>query len=232
MSDLYELNAESRLTSGKAESRRIRRLENKVPAIVYGGEKDPSMITLDQNKLGHALENEGFYSHILTLNIAGQKEKVVLKALHRHPSRPKIMHADFLRVSAKTKITMQVPLHFIGADVAPGVKDHDGVVAHVKSEVEIRCLPDNLPEFIEVDLSQLNLGESIHLSELKLPKGVEIPALIHGKEADQPVANIHKPVVVVEEVAAPEEEEAPEVITAKTEGGSEAEASSESEPEA
>ncbi|MBA2653662.1 MAG: 50S ribosomal protein L25/general stress protein Ctc [Gammaproteobacteria bacterium] len=216
MSETYELTAETRAENGKGSSRRMRRLENKFPAIIYGGDKNPEMVSLDHNTFVHALENEGFYSHILTLSIGGKKEKVVLKDLHRHPSKPKILHADFLRVSAKTKITMNVPLHFKGEEVSPGVKTQGGIVSHLMSDIEVRCLPGNLPEFIEIDLSGLSIGDAIHLSELKLPKGVEITALAQGKEFDQPVVSIHKPSVAEETPAA----ETPE-SAAKPEGESE-----------
>lgn len=221
MSEIYELSAESRNEQGKGSNRRMRRLENKVPAIVYGGDKNPTMISLEHNTLSHALENEGFYSHILTLDIAGKKEKVVLKDLHRHPSKPRILHADFMRVSAKTKITMLVPLHFKGGDIAPGVKTQGGIVSHLITEVEVRCLPGNLPEFIEIDLSTLSIGDTIHLSEIKLPKGVELTTLLQGEEFDQPVASIHKPTLAVEEAPAPSiEGETPQEGSEK-EGGSE-----------
>lgn len=219
MSEIYELTAEARSHSGKGSSRRLRRLENKVPAIIYGGDKNPAMIVLDHNSLTKALENEGFYSHILTLEVAGKKEKVVLKDLHRHPSRPKILHADFLRVNPNTKITMQVPLHFKGGDDAPGVDKEGGVISHLMNEIEIRCLPGDLPEFIEVDLSKLSLGDAVHLSDLKLPKGIEITALLHGSEADQAVANIHKP-TIIEEPETASEEGLPEE-SAKSEGETE-----------
>lgn len=222
MSENYELTAETRTEVGKGSSRRLRSQENKVPAIVYGGEKHPVAIILDHNILAHALEDEGFYSHILTLNIAGKKEKVVLKDLHRHPSKPRILHADFLRISANTKLTMHIPLHFLGEEQAPGVKDQGGIISHHMNEVEVRCLPSDLPEAIEVDISKLNLGDVIHLSELKISKGVELTALLQGEEFDQPVVSIHKPVVTPEPVAEEAEEEAeaaPE--TAKPEGESE-----------
>lgn len=190
MSTTFEIAAENRNEDGTGSSRRLRRLMNKVPAIVYGGEKDPQPIMLDHNILENALENEAFYSHILTLDIAGKKEKVVLKDLHRHPSRPKILHADFQRVSPNTKISMHVPLHFTGENVAPGVKDQGGIISHHLSEVEIRCLPKDLPEFISVDVSTLSMGEIIQLSELKLPKGIEVHALLQGE--DHPVVSIHK----------------------------------------
>lgn len=209
MSDIYELNAEVRPHVGKGECRRIRRLENKVPAIVYGGDKSPEAIVLDHDKLTKALENEAFYSHILTLTVAGKKQKVVLKDLHRHPSRPKILHADFLRIDPKTKFTMHVPLHFINADVSPGVKDQGGIVSHIISEVEVKCLPSDLPEYIEVDLTKMKLDETWHLSDLKLPKNVELTSLAHGKEGDHPVVAIHKPLVSQEAPA----EEAAEALT-------------------
>jgi large subunit ribosomal protein L25 len=221
MSEIYELTAENRTEIGKGGSRRLRRLENKVPAVVYGGEKSPEMITIDHNALANALENEGFYSHVLTLTIAGKKEKVVLKDLHRHPSRPKILHADFLRINPKTKLVMQVPLHFKGDDKAPGVKEQGGVVSHLLSEIEIRCLPGDLPEFIEVDLSNLKLGDIVHLSDLKLPKGIEISALLQGKEHDQPVASIHK-ATVSQEASVNVLAESSEESAKKPEGESEA----------
>ena len=196
MSNLFELSAETRHNLGKAETRRLRRLDKKVPAVVYGAGKPAVSIMLTQLQLGRALQNEAVYSHILTLKLDGAEEKVVLKDLDRHPSKPIIMHADFLRVSATEKLTMLVPLHFKGEDVAPGVKLQDGIVSHMLNDVEIRCLPADLPEFIEVDMSELNLDEMIHLSNLKLPKGVELVALSH--DDDRPVANIHKLVIIEE----------------------------------
>lgn len=217
MSDIYELSAEVRTQIGKGENRRLRRLENKVPAIIYGGDKKPETVVLDHNKLTNALENEAFYSHILTLSVAGKKEKVVLKDLHRHPSEPRILHADFLRVNPKTELTMQVPLHFVNAETSPGVKTSGGVVSHLMSEVEVKCLPGDLPEFIEVDLGKLNIGDNVHLSELKLPKNVKLVELSHGK--DQSVASIHKPLIAEPELTAEEEVIQPE---AKPEGNQEA----------
>jgi len=202
MSETYELTVETRTQHGKGHSRRLRRLENKVPAIIYGGEKDPAMVILDHNVLSNALENEAFYSHILTLNVDGKKEKVVLKDLHRHPSKPKILHADFMRINPKTKITMHVPLHFLNAEISPGVKTQGGQVSHLMTEVEIRCLPKDLPEYVEVDLSKMSIGDSVLLSELKLPKGVEITALLQSEEHDQPVVSLHKPTIIAEEPTA------------------------------
>jgi large subunit ribosomal protein L25 len=200
MPEIYELTAETRTNSGKGNSRRLRRLKNKVPAIIYGGDKNPTAIIIDHNVFAHALENGGFYSHILTLSVDGKAEKVVLKDLHRHPSEPKILHADFMRISAKTKLTMHIPVHFSGEESVSAVKDQGGIVSHHMNEVEVRCLPADLPESIEVDVSNLEMGDAIHLSGLKLPKGVELIALLQGEEFDQPVVSIHKPHVVVEEV--------------------------------
>lgn len=196
MSDLFELSIETRNTFGKGQTRRLRKLDQKVPAVVYGAGKPTQSILLSHRQLDKALQNEAFYSHILTLKSNGTEEKVVLKDLQRHPSKPLIMHADFLRISATEKLTMHITLHFINEDIAPGVKLQNGIISHMLSEVEIRCLPADLPEYIEVDLSQLNLDETIHLSDLKLPKGVELVALSHHD--DRPVVNIHKLVVIEE----------------------------------
>ncbi len=202
MENLFEVKAELRTDEGKGASRRLRHA-GKVPAIVYGAEETPVSITLDHNQFLRHLAEEAFYAHILTLNIDGKKTKVVLKDLQRHPaSDVKIMHADFLRVDAKHAMTMVVPLHFIGEEVAPGVKA-GGVVAHLMSDVEVSCLPQDLPEYIEVDIAKLALDGTIHLSELVLPKGVTLTALTHTQEEhleegersayDQAVVSIHTP---------------------------------------
>ena len=202
MKNLFEVQAELRTDLGKGASRRLRHA-GKVPAIVYGSEEAPISITVDHNKFLRHLAEETFYSHILTLNVDGKKQKVVLKDLQRHPaSDVKIMHADFLRVSANHALTMNVPLHFVGEDVAKGVKA-GGLVAHLISEVEVSCLPKDLPEAIEVDISGLAMDETIHFSELVLPKGVTLTALSHGQEEhleegerssyDQAVVSIHAP---------------------------------------
>lgn len=188
MTDVFELHAEKRADIGKGASRRLRRLDDKVPAILYGGEKEPSAITLEHRQILKALENEAFYSHILTIKLDGKAEKVVLKDIQRHAFKPKVMHMDFLRVSAKTKLHMQVPFHFLNEDIAPGVKTGGGMVNHLLSDVEVACLPTHLPEYLEVDLANLELNQSLHLSDIKLPKGVEMVALSQGN--DLPVVNI------------------------------------------
>ncbi len=223
MADMFQLSAEVRSNHGKAASRRLRRTEERVPGVVYGAGKEPASISLSHNELNRALQNEAFYSHILTLAINGNQEKVVLKDLQRHPYKAQLIHIDFQRVSATEKLYMNVPLHFIGEDTAPGVKLEGGQVSHLMNDIEIRCLPADLPEYIEVDISKLGMDEAIHLSEIKLPKGVEIVALTQGKEQDQSVVSIHRPHIIAE----PEEtvEASAEVPLVGEEGG---EASAES----
>ena len=201
MAAIFELDATARSQTGKAVNRRMRRLEDRVPAIIYGAGRDNESISLDHNSVQTALKHEAFYSHILTLNVDGKVQQAVLKDLQRHPYKSKIMHMDFLRVSAKEKLTMHVPIHFLGEDVAVGVKVGGGEISHLMTEVEIRCLPADLPEFIEADLSSLELGQSLHLSQLTPVKGVEIVGL--DQERDLAVASIHKPTVQkVEETVA------------------------------
>jgi large subunit ribosomal protein L25 len=206
MATSFELNAESRKDVGKGASRRLRH-EDKIPAIVYGAGKDAISLTMQHNELMHALENEAFYSHILDLKVDGKVEQVILRDLQRNPGKPRLLHIDFQRVSATKKLHMNVPLHFIGEDIAPGVKTDGGIVSHLRNDVEITCLPKDLPEFIEIDISSLGLNESIHLSQLKLSDGVEIPELALGEEHDHAVVSVHLPRAVKEEEeieAAPE----------------------------
>jgi large subunit ribosomal protein L25 len=212
MSQHFEVQAEERNTLGKGHSRRIRRLSNKIPAIIYGAGADPVAVALDHNKIQKALENEAFYSHILTIDISGKQEKAILRAIQRHPYKPRIMHMDFLRISAKEKLTMNVPLHFIGEEDAPGVKLHGGTISHLLNNVEVSCLPADLPEYIEVDISDLNVDQAVHLSNLKLPQGVELVELGHGRDNDLSVVSIHLP-----RVAEDSEKATPvtEVITEK-----------------
>lgn len=191
MSNLFELNAEVRHTRGKAHARRMRRLEDKVPGIVYGIGKDPLSITIDHNTLSTALKNEAIYSHVLTLHLDGKAEQVVLKDLQRHPYKPRIVHIDFLRIDAKAKLTMHVPLHFLHEEEAPGIKD-GGIHSHLMTEVEIRCLPANLPEYLAVDVSQVALDGSLHLSDIVLPKGVELTIDLSDEQHNQAIYSIHK----------------------------------------
>ena len=210
MSASFIVEAELRTDEGKGASRRLRR-EEKIPAIVYGAGKEPQSLTLDHKKMMHNLENEAFYSHILTLSIGGKEEQVVLKDLQRHPAKAALMHADFMRVSAKEKLHMHVPLHFINGDKCPGVKE-GGLVTHNMTDVEVSCLPKDLPEFLEVDLSSLELDHSLHMSDIMAPAGVEIVELSHGEGHDQAVAACH-----MTRGAKGDEEEEAEVAT--EEGG-------------
>jgi large subunit ribosomal protein L25 len=216
----FELSAESRTDTGKGASRRLRHA-GKVPAIIYGGGKDPQSLTLSHNEVLRNLEHEAFYSHILSIKIDGSETRAILRDLQRHPSRPVVLHMDLQRISESEKLKTQVPLHFLGEEDAPGVKG-GGLVSHDLTEVAIECLPKDLPEFIEVDISALDIGESIHLSGLTVPEGVTLTELARGEDHDQNVVSIHVK-RVVEEV-----EEAPEAEAA-AEGGEEAGDSGEGE---
>jgi large subunit ribosomal protein L25 len=199
----FQLNAELRTDMGKGASRRLRRA-GKVPGIIYGGKSEPEAVTFPHKAVVKSLEQEAFYSHILTVNVDGKPEKAVLKDLQRHPFKPIVMHLDLQRVTATDKIRVHVPLHFIGEDVAPGVKLRSGIVNHLMKHVDVTCLAKDLPEYIEVDVSPLDVGESVHLSDLKLSAGVEIPGLVAESEHDLPVVTIVLPraAVETEEVAA------------------------------
>jgi len=187
----FTLNAQIRTNEGKGASRRLRRLEARVPAVIYGAGKEAQSISLELRELVKAIESEAFFSHVLTISIDGQPQQAVIKAMQRHPVKGVPLHADFLRVDAAQKLVRKVPLHFTNQDTCVGVKVGGGAITHYTSEVEIACLPANLPEYIEVDMSDVDVGTTLHLSNLKLPAGVEIPALALGHDYDQPVANVH-----------------------------------------
>ena len=183
-----EISATSRKAQGTGASRRLRKA-GRVPGIVYGS-SEPSMIELDHNNLYHALRNEAFHASILTLELDGKKESVLLRDFQMHPFRQQVLHIDFQRVAKDKKIHMKVPLHFANAEIAPGVKQGGGIISHVLNELEVSCLPADLPEFIEVDLVHLDLGHSVHVSDIKLPKGVEIIGHHHAGDA---VATVQVP---------------------------------------
>ncbi|HTO18752.1 MAG TPA: 50S ribosomal protein L25/general stress protein Ctc [Pseudomonas sp.] len=194
------LNAQARSDLGKGASRRLRRNASLVPAVVYGGDKAPQSISLVAKELAKALENEATFSSVISLTIDGKAEDVIIKALQRHPAKSFVLHADFIRVVAGQKMTAQVPLHFMNQETSVGVKQQGGEISHVISEVEVSCEAKDLPEFIEVDLANVEVGQIVHLSDLKLPKGVELVALAHGNNLA--VANIHASRVEKEEGAA------------------------------
>jgi len=198
-----EVNATSRKAQGTGASRRLRKAGG-VPGIVYGS-SEPALIELDQNNLYYVLQNEAFHASILTLNLEGKKEQVLLRDFQMHPFRQQVQHIDFQRVAKDKKIHMKVPLHFLNAEIAPGVKLGGGIISHVLNELEIACLPADLPEFIEVDLANLELGHSVHVSDIKLPKGVELAGHHHAGDA---VATVQVPRGAVEAAATAATEEA------------------------
>jgi len=187
MKTSFELAAEFRDAEGKGASRRLRRAD-KVPAILYGGHREPRALALDHTKLMLMLENERFYSTIISLRVGDVSQAAVLKDVQRHPARNAVLHVDLQRVLENEKIRMTVPLHFKGESASPGVKK-GGVVSHLRNEIEVSCLPKDLPEFIEADLSELDMNQMLYLSDLPTPEGVEIPDLTHGRNA--PVVSIH-----------------------------------------
>lgn len=206
------LQAEARADTGRGASRRLRRLENKIPAVVYGGSKEPQSIHLFHNKVLKALEVESIYSSVFDLSIDGKVERVILKDLQRHPYKPVILHMDLQRVSAKDVLVKMVPLHFINEEKAPGVKD-GGMVNHTMVHVEVRCQAQHLPEFIEVDLAAMQLDDVLHLSNLKLPKGVELAIDPTEGGHDHPVVSIHlRNVSAIDEEAEASEESAEEAV--------------------
>jgi large subunit ribosomal protein L25 len=193
----FVVNAELRTDQGKAASRRLRRT-GKVPAVIYGGKDPAQQLVLSHHEMAKHLETEAFYSHILTLKLAGKEQQAVLKDIQRHPAQPILMHFDFQRVFADVAIRMDVPLHFKGGEKCPGVKMDGGVVEHHRNQLTVECLPKDLPEFIEVDLSNMKLNDAIHMSQLKLPAGVTLVDLKNG--LDPSVAAVHIPRKIEEEV--------------------------------
>lgn len=194
----FTINATVRADKGKGASRRLRHAD-KVPAILYGGKGDPIALELDHNKVNNMADYEAFYSHILTLDIDGKKEQCILKDMQRHPFKPKLTHLDFQRVEKGQKLHTHVPLHFLNETTAKGVKEEAGVVVHHVNDVEIMVLPKDLPEYLEVDIAELSVGDTIHLTDLSLPKGVELVELTKGEDHDQAVVSISAPRVEKEE---------------------------------
>jgi large subunit ribosomal protein L25 len=190
-----EISARKRENQGTSAARRLRRM-GLVPGVVYGGEKDALNIELDHKVLYLSLRNERFHASILTLDVGGAKEQVLLRAVNMHPYRPQVQHVDFQRVQKDRKLHMKVPLHFTNAEKSPGVKEQGGVVSHVLNELDITCFPDDLPEFIEVDLGGLSVGNSVHARDLALPKGVELAL---GKADNPVVATVVVPQLITEE---------------------------------
>jgi large subunit ribosomal protein L25 len=222
MSVEFTLNAQAREGRGKGAARRLRRA-GLVPGIVYGADKSPMPVALEYRIIKQNLTHEAFFSHILTLNVNGTAERVILRDLQRHPGNALILHMDLQRVSEDEEIRVRVPLHFVGEEKAPGVRLEHGLVSHMVTEVEVSCLPRDLPEYIEVDISGLQLNDAVHLSDLKIPQGVELVDLSSGDEHDTAVVSIQPP-RLEEEEEAPEELQAAEIGEAREKGASEGEA--------
>lgn len=208
----FQLNAEHRGDNGKGASRRLRR-HGKVPAILYGGGEKPVPLTLDQNEVLQNLDYEAFYSHIVKIKAGRKTHQAILKDIQRHPAKREVLHLDLQRIKMGEEVRVRIPLHFLNEETAPGIKAGGSMSRHL-IDMEIDCLPGKLPEYIEVDVGELEIGDSIHLSAIKVPEEVTIVALSHGDEHDQdePVVSVHHTRVAEEpEEEAPEEEAAPEV---------------------
>ena len=210
----FQLTGEARSDLGRRGSRRLRR-SGRIPAIVYGGGEEPLAVSLGQNELSHEMDRDGFHTSILTLKVGKASQSVVVKAVQRHPSRPQILHLDFQRIVADQAITLNVPVNVVGEDDAVGIKE-GGVVQRLLTDVEISCLPRHLPEYLEIDISALEMNQLLHLSDIELPEGVACVALDHGQ--DQPVVGITMPRrEEVDEVEVDEELEGEEIPTEEDE---------------
>jgi large subunit ribosomal protein L25 len=201
----FELEAQQRPQRGKGDNRRLRRL-GRVPAIVDGAGREPQPVSMDHGLLQRQMDREAFYTSILTLKVEGDAQAVIVKEVQRHPFRPYVLHLDFQRIVEDEEITLHVPIHFLNEETAKGVKEQGGVIEHLMTEVEVTCLPRHLPEYLELDVAQLELNQILHLSDIALPEGVQIIALTH--EQDHPVVAINPPRRTEEEEA--EEAEVPE----------------------
>jgi large subunit ribosomal protein L25 len=208
MSDQFEIIAEERTDLGKGASRRLRRFDGRVPAIIYGGDKPPQSLSLISKDLEKSLENEAFYSHVLQINIGGAKEKAILKDMQRHPAKNRVMHVDFMRIDENVAIKVHVPIHFLNEETCYGVKTEGGMIQHQETDIEVQCLPADIPAFIEVDMLEAKVGQIIHLSEVTLPAGVTSVALALGEDHDLAIASVNAPKGADEEPEAAADDEA------------------------
>ena len=215
----FEVVAQPRDALGTGASRRLRRM-GRVPGVLYGGSKDPAHISVDGNRIRKQLENEAFAAHILAVKIEDEESQAVLKSIQRDPATDQVIHMDFQRISASSEIHMRVPLHFVNEDVCAG-KKAGGIVTHLLVEVEVGCLPKDLPEYVEVDMAALGIGESVHLSELALPEGVRLMALAQNPDNDPPIVSVQHPQKLADEGEgeAPAEEDASEAPAPGAEPG-------------
>lgn len=215
MSKRYEVKAEVRQATGGSAGRQMRRT-GKVPAVIYGAGRPAQSLALDAIAIGRNLDTEAFHSALLEVKVGGASELAILRDVQRHPFRPQVLHVDFQRVSENEKLHLSVPLHFNGADLCPGVKLQGGILSHLINNVDVTCLPRHLPEYLEVDVSQLVLNQTLHLTDIKLPEGVEITSLSHGE--NHAIASVAT-AKVVEEVA-PVEAAPAEAVAATPAAGS------------
>ena len=221
MSEQVNLNATNRDLEGKSSSRQLRRAGS-VPAVIYGGEKDPIRISILEKDIAKAAEIPGFATQILNINISGEEQNVILKELQRHPATQRVLHADLQRVNPDTKISISVPVRFLNEDICMGVKMHGGAISRLINNIDITCLASNLPEYLEVDVAELDVGDSVFLSALNLPEGVEIPSLALGEDRDQAVVSITEAKVLdIEPEVVEEEGDGEEGETQAAEGDSE-----------
>ena len=211
MSEQVNLNATGRESDGKSSSRRLRRAGS-VPAVIYGGDKDPIRISILEKDIAKASEVPGFATQILSVNLSGEEQNVIVKEIQRHPATQRVLHADLLRVNPDTKISLSVPVRFINEEICIGVKMHGGAISRLINNIDINCLASNLPEYLEVDVAELDVGDSVFLSSLDLPEGVEIPSLALGEDRDQAVVSITEAKVLDVE---------PEVVESADEEGDE-----------
>ena len=221
MSEQVNLNATNRDVEGKSSSRQLRRAGS-VPAVIYGGDKDPIRISILEKDIAKAAEIPGFATQILNINISGEEQNVILKELQRHPATQRVLHADLQRVNPDTKISISVPVRFLNEDICMGVKMHGGAISRLINNIDITCLASNLPEYLEVDVAELDVGDSVFLSALNLPEGVEIPSLALGEDRDQAVVSITEAKVLdIEPEVVEEEGDGKEGEAQATEGDSE-----------
>ena len=213
MSEQVSLNAENREIEGKSSSRLLRR-SGSVPAVIYGGSKEPLRISILEKDISKASSVPGFTTQILSISVAGKEENVIIKEIQRHPATERVLHADLMRVNPDTKISISVPIRFINEESCVGVKMHGGVVSHLINDIDISCLASNLPEFLEVDVEEMDIGDSVFLSALTLPEGVEIPILALGEDRDQAVVSVTEAKVIEIE---------PEIVESEVEEGEEGE---------
>ena len=228
MSEQVNLNAINREVEGKSSSRQLRR-SGSVPAVIYGGEKDPIRISILEKDIAKAAEIPGFATQILNINISGEEQNVIVKEIQRHPATQRVLHADLQRVNPDTKISISVPVRFLNEDNCMGVKMHGGAISRLINDIDITCLASNLPEYLEVDIAELDVGDSIFLSALNLPEGVEIPSLALGEDRDQAVVSITEAKVLdVEPEVVELEDEEGEAEDAEGDSGDSSESEEES----